>query len=287
MRTTSDNPIVTSCARPAVEAPSQMTSSPSSSLQPSQGSPHRWDGFRRLRGVNRTRKIFEDAFDSSKSPWPSIKGRAKPVAESSADPFLVAKTLTIATRATHHCLDDFCIYQNSLQLSLQSTYWLTKSWLLRTPIREFDSLQCPFPKGALLRTLRSFLKPSPSSSLFSNFPQRVSHRVCRLQVTENRYTPDALVHVRSGKYPKTSSHKEAITGNSVCVEVSTAFCNKKRRARWSWTLTVHLNRWIRRINQALTARDVVPLPHKTEGIYVPTDHAPPLKMQIISCKWLD
>ena len=163
---------------------------------------------------------IEGAFDSSKSPWPSIKGGDKPVAESSADHFLVAKTQTMATRATHHCLDDFCIDQYSMQLSLQSTYWLTKSWLLRTPIREFDPLQCPFPKGALLRTLHRFLKPSPSSYLFSNFSQRVSHWVCGLQVTENRYTTDALVHVRSDKCPKTSSHREAISGNSVCAEAS-------------------------------------------------------------------
>ncbi|KAI8710798.1 hypothetical protein NCS52_01539800 [Fusarium sp. LHS14.1] len=118
--------------------------------------------------------------------------------------------------------------QNSLHLSLQSTYWMTKSWLLRTLIREFDPLQCPFPKGALLRTLRKFLKPSPSSSLFSNFSQRVSHWVCRLQVTENRYTTDALVHVRRDRYPKTSSYKEAISGNSVCVEVSMAFLQQEK-----------------------------------------------------------
>ncbi|KAI8680329.1 hypothetical protein NCS57_00313300 [Fusarium keratoplasticum] len=228
LRATPDNPIVTPCARPAVEAPSSMISSSTLNLQPSRGSPpHHWDDLRQwLRGVIHVLKIFEHAFDSSSNFWPS-KSRGKLVATSSADPFLVAKTLTIATRATHYCLDDFCIDQDSVR-PLQNTHRQARPWLPLTPIWESDSLQCPFPKGHLLQTIRRFFNPLHSSSLFNSFSRRASHWFYGLQVTENRYSTDALVHARSDKYPKTSSHRGVTSDDSMCIEVSTPYFQQEK-----------------------------------------------------------
>ncbi|KAI8724142.1 hypothetical protein NCS52_00271900 [Fusarium sp. LHS14.1] len=232
LRATLDNPIVTPCPTPAVEASSSMISSRILSLQ--HPSPH-WDDFRHdlgqcLRGLIRVYKKFEHAFDSPSNSWPS-KGRGKLVATSSADPFLVAKAFTIATGAAHYCLDDFCIDQESLR-PLQNTYRQTDPWLPLTPIWESNSLQSPFPRNPLLQTIRSYFNPSSSSSsysLFRNFSQRASHWFYGLQVTENKYSTDALVHDRSDKYPKTSNHREVISDTAECIEVST-LCFQKEKA---------------------------------------------------------
>ncbi|UPK96912.1 hypothetical protein LCI18_007847 [Fusarium solani-melongenae] len=227
LRATLDNPIVTPCARPAVEAPSSMISSSTLSLQPSRGFPPHWDDDLRqcLRGVNLVLKIFEHTFNSSRNSWPS-KSRGKLVATSSADPFLVAKTLTIATRATHYCLDDFHIDEDSLR-PLQNTHRQTKPWLPLTPIWASDSLQSPFLNGHLLRTIRRFFNPLHSTSLFSSFSQRASHWFYGLQVTD-RYSTDALVHARSDKYPKTSSHGGVASDDAMCIKVSAPYFQQEK-----------------------------------------------------------
>lgn len=227
LRATLDNPTVTPCARQAVEAPSSMISSSTLSLQPSRGPPHHWDDlWQCLRGFIRVRKIFQHAFDSSSNSWPS-KSRGKLVATSSADRFLVAKTLRIAKHTTHYCLDDFRIDQDSLW-PLQNTHWQAKPWSPLASIWGSGSLQCPFPKGPLLRTIRNFANALPSSSLLRSFSQRASLWFYGLQATENNYSTDALVLARSDKYPKTSSYRGVTSDDDMRIEVSTSYFQQEK-----------------------------------------------------------
>lgn len=196
-----------------------MTSCSSPGRQP-MGSQHHWEDFRHLRhSVKRILKNYRHASDYSSYSWSVSGDRGRRVAISTKDPSWPSfdpKILTRVTQAIHLCPDALGIDEDCLGLSLQDILPPTSAW---TP----DSPHSPSKSTGLLGTLRSFLKPSSGSSLFSpSFPLRSLQWFYWLLVTKNSGTPDALVNLQTDKYPEKRDHGGNPSSHASPVEASSS-----------------------------------------------------------------